>query len=110
MWRFTAGRWPGKDFHRNTGKICASEPPALEQMAEDMFRSVDAVYASLVLMPLERVEIRSSFCRFAADVPDMERAEEIAEEAEREGEIDGRMWLKEVKRLLDEGIQSSMLT
>ena len=55
---------------------------ALEQMAEDMFRSVDAVYASLVLMPLERVEIRSSFCRFAADVPDMERAEEIAEEAE----------------------------
>ena len=78
---------------------------ALEQMAEDMFRSVDAVYASLVLMPLERVEIRSSFCQFAADVPDMERAEEIAEEAEREGEIDGRMWLKEVKRLLDEGIQ-----
>lgn len=78
---------------------------ALEQMAEDVFRSVDAVYASLVLMPLERVEIRSSFCRFAADVPDMERAEKIAEEAEREGEIDGRMWLKEVKRLLDEGIQ-----
>lgn len=78
---------------------------ALEQMAEDVFWSVDAVYASLVLMPLERVEIRSSFCRFAADVPDMERAEKIAEEAEREGEIDGRMWLKEVKRLLDEGIQ-----
>ena len=49
---------------------------ALEQMEEDVFRSVDAVYASLVLMPLERVEIRSSFCRFEADVPDMERAGE----------------------------------
>ena len=62
MWRFTAGRWPGKDFHRNTGKnMCLRAAGPLEQMAEDMFRSVDAVYASLVLMPLERVEIRSSF-------------------------------------------------
>jgi len=78
---------------------------ALKQMAEDILRSVDAVYASLVMEPLKRLEIHSSFCRFAADVPDMERAEVIAEEAEREAEIDGRMWLEEVKRLLDGGIR-----
>ena len=78
---------------------------ALEQMAERIFRSVDAVYGSLVMTPLERLEIRSSFCRVAADVPDMERAGKIAEEAQREAGIDGRMWLEEVRRLLDGGIR-----
>lgn len=79
---------------------------ALERMAEEILRSVNAVYPSLVMEPLEHMEIHSSFCRFAADVPDIKRAEEIAEEAEREAGIDGRMWLEEVKRLLDEGIRS----
>lgn len=57
------------------------------------------------MTPLERLEIRSSFCRVAADVPDMERAGKIAEEAQREAGIDGRMWLEEVRRLLDGGIR-----
>ena len=77
---------------------------ALKQMAEDICRSVASVYGSLEMQPLERLELRSSFCRFAADVPDMERAADIAEEAKREAGIDAGMWLEEVKRLNEKGI------
>lgn len=42
---------------------------------------------------------------FFADVPTLERAKEISDEAMRENNIDGTSWLKEVVRLNNENIK-----
>lgn len=89
-----------------TEKYTAQSRIALEEMADSICGSVDSVAGTLDPRPLTRVGIHSSFCRFAADVPSEKQAADITEEAGREGNIDGRMWLEEVKRLRNEGIKS----
>ncbi|WP_243158041.1 hypothetical protein [Aminipila terrae] len=62
------------------------------------------VFNQLVPEPIDKITMLSDFHYFHADVPGMEYAAKIATEARKEAGIDGKEWLKEVKRLNDEKI------
>ena len=79
---------------------------ALERTADSICEGVDAVFGGLDPLPVERVIAKSTFCRCKADVPSIERAAEIVDEAGREAGLDGTNWLNEVRRLIVEGVKS----
>jgi hypothetical protein len=72
---------------------------ALDKMALEICKSVGVIIESLIPQPIFRIEIFSEIKTFSADVPTMERAREIADEAMREAEIDGTDWLAEIEEL-----------
>lgn len=77
---------------------------ALEQMADQICRSAGSVIPKLVPRPVEGISMFSETNEYAADVPTVKRAYEIAEEAERMAGIDGTSWLREVERLNEEKV------
>lgn len=81
---------------------------ALEDMAEEVYKSVDKVMNNIEVKPITNLEIYSVYNDFYSEVPTYERALEIAEEAKRECCIDGTEWLKEVKNLIDLGLKDQI--
>jgi hypothetical protein len=79
---------------------------ALAQMANSIVQSVAGVLEEMVPAPVFRLTMFSEHHRFWADVPGLERAAQIAAEAQKEAAIDGRDWLQEVKRLHQDKIQA----
>lgn len=86
-------------------KYTAQSKEALHQMAAGICDAVEAVIGTLKPEPITYMAVQSAYCRFTADVPSLERAGQIAEEARREAGIDGTAWYQEVERLHKEGIQ-----
>lgn len=72
---------------------------ALEKMADSVLQPVSAVYDKITPKSVYKMSMCSQKHRFAADVPSLKRAAEIAEEAKTEAGIDGTGWLLEVQRL-----------
>ena len=72
---------------------------ALIKMAETVCRAVASVLGKLKPMPVRRLELFSERYMFFADLPKLERALEIAAQAQAEAGIDAAPWLAEIKRL-----------
>ncbi len=77
---------------------------ALNDMAEEVGQAVESVWSSMTPADIRFLQMKSVFFDLYADVPDIKRAAEIAEEAKREAGIDGKEWLLEVERLRKKGI------
>lgn len=88
----------------DTEKFIRSET-ALEDMAKEVYKSVDQVIDYIEPRQITNLKIYSVYKDFRAEVPTYERALKIAEEARSTCNIDGTGWLKEVKRLIDKGVK-----
>lgn len=78
---------------------------ALNKMATAIRNAVNSIIKDLIPQPVYRVCMFSDTKTFSADVPSMDKARLIADEAMRKEGIDGTNWLNEVKRLHDVKIQ-----
>jgi hypothetical protein len=78
---------------------------ALDKMASAIDNAVAACIDVIKPGGIKRLSMFSQTDTFHADVPSMERAREISEEAMRINHIDGANWLKEVARLNAEGVR-----
>ncbi|MEM1484464.1 alkaline ceramidase [Oscillospiraceae bacterium PP1C4] len=72
---------------------------AFHKMSNEVHNAVGAVLDNLIPEPIYRVDMFSETKTFFADVPTINRANEIAEEAKKQTAIDGASWLSEVERL-----------
>ena len=72
---------------------------ALRKMADSIDRAVDSIIDDMIPQSITRLAMFSMHSSFAADVPSLKRAAEIAQEAAQMAGIDGTGWLKEVQRL-----------
>lgn len=77
---------------------------ALNKMADTIYKALDGVIDSLAPKSVTTLSMFSVKRRFYADVPDIEKARTIANEAKSEAGIDGTEWLNEVRRLHSKGI------
>lgn len=82
-------------------KRSASAP---DDMARELLRAVGCGIGWLEAGETRGLTMYSKSIELFADVPDLARAEKIAEEAARFAGIDGTGWLAEVKRLNDAGV------
>lgn len=78
---------------------------ALENMAAEIYKSVNCIINDLMPRPINRISIFSTASRFFVDVPTTSRAHMIAEEANEKAGIDGTDWLLEVERLRNKHIK-----
>lgn len=78
---------------------------ALDKMADEIIKTVEQSIDVLEPHDIENVTMFSQIDTFYADIPSMERAKEIVDEAMRESNIDGTNWLKEIKKLRDQNIE-----
>lgn len=78
---------------------------ALHTMAMEIERAVDTCIEMIKPQGIKKLSMFSQVETFAADVPSVERAEEIAMEAMSENNIKGTSWLKEIIRLNNESIK-----
>ncbi|MBE5995523.1 MAG: hypothetical protein E7247_24405, partial [Paenibacillaceae bacterium] len=81
----------------------AQSQKALKDMAEAICESLQPVVDLIKPKPVSRISMFSVKESFYADVPELKRAGEIAAEAWEMGRIDGKGWLMEVERLLNQG-------
>ncbi len=100
-------------FLSETTPVDAADPlrfvrseTALRDMAAEVLRAVEGVLDALVPGPVDKMGMYSAFQTLEADVPSLERALSISEEARREAGIDGVAWLSEVRRLIVAGVQT----
>lgn len=77
---------------------------ALNQMAASILNSVNTVIDDLIPQPINSIDMFSTINSFSSDVPTIEHAKEIADEALSEAGIDGSSWLCEVDKLRAMGI------
>ena len=77
---------------------------ALQDMAREVLRAVEAVYDGMQPEEIGRFAMYSATLPLEATIPSIARAREIALEARTLAGIDGAAWLDEVQRLLDEGV------
>jgi hypothetical protein len=77
---------------------------ALDKMALEVSNAITNCIESLKPHRIEKISMFSQTETFFADVPTLERAKEISDEAMSENNIDGTNWLKEVARLHSENI------
>ena len=78
---------------------------ALNKMALNIDNAIATCIEKIEPRSIERLAMFSQAETFFADVPTLERAKEISDEAMRENNIDGTNWLKEVERLHRENIK-----
>lgn len=72
---------------------------SLQKTALELLSSLDKVFEELKPMPIFKLNMFSVFQTFYADVPTLENAKRIADEAKRMAGMDGTEWLEEVARL-----------
>lgn len=78
---------------------------SLENMANAIYEAVEHVIDNIAARPIEVISMFSVKRTFYADVPAMDQAKQIADEALKNAGIDGSHWLQEVERLLQEDIK-----
>ena len=78
---------------------------ALDKMAFEIGDVIATCIENLKPHRIERLSMFSQTESFFADVPALERARAISDEAMRENNIDGTNWLEEIARLHNENIQ-----
>lgn len=76
----------------------------LDKMALEINNAIATCIGKLKPHRIEKLAMFSQTETFFADVPTLERAKEISDEAMSENNIDGTNWLKEVARLHSENI------
>jgi len=82
---------------------------ALDKMALEVNNVITTCIEKLKPHRIEKLSMFSQTETFLADVPTLERAKEISEEAMSENNIDGTNWLKEVARLHSEDIKQQSI-
>jgi hypothetical protein len=82
---------------------------ALNNMAFEINNAVATWIEKLKPHRIEKLSMFSQVETFFADVPTLERAKEISNEAMIENNIDGTSWLKEVARLHNENIKQQSI-
>lgn len=82
---------------------------ALNKMAHEINNAIASCIEKLKPHRIEKLSMFSQTETFFADVPTLERAKEIADEAMRESNIDGANWLKEVARLHNGNIKQQSM-
>ncbi len=91
---------PHKKYAENEKeKYFDQSKAALSKMADAICSAVDSIIDDMIPQPITRLAMFSMHRSFAADVPSLKRAAEIAQEAAQMAGIDGTGWLEEVKRL-----------
>ncbi len=83
---------------------------ALNDMAEEVYRGVNTVIDTICPHCIKHLDMYSVYLNLHADVPSYKRALQIAEEAKKEANIDGTVWLREVQHLLHDGIHEQIDT
>lgn len=78
---------------------------ALDKMASAVGNAAEPCIELIKPTEIKRLTMFSQLDTFYADVPSLDRARDISEEAMRINRIDGTNWLKEVARLNAEGIK-----
>jgi len=108
------------EIHSYEASLCEVDPDekekyflqsreALSKMTSAINDAVAGVWDKLITRKIYKLGMFSDKYPFSAEVPDMDRAVEIADEAKREAGIDGTVWLDEVQRLLNVGIKSQQV-
>jgi|GEM_PF-3788460 len=69
-------------------------------MALSIYEAANRIIDDLVPKPIETLSSFSVKNSFSADIPTLERAYQIAEQAYKVSGTDGTGWLKEVNRLI----------
>lgn len=90
----------------NVNPKYSGSPEALDKMAYAIMEAIDPYVHDLEPDWIHRLSMVSRTESFFANVPAMECAREISEEAMLENGIDGSNWLEEVARLNREGIKT----
>ncbi|MEA4861807.1 MAG: hypothetical protein AB7F40_02355 [Victivallaceae bacterium] len=78
---------------------------AMRDMSAEILRGTES--AAVTMRDIENIGINSSTMNCRANVPDMDRALKIAEEAVEAG-IDGTAWLAEVRKLNNAGVKAQL--
>lgn len=78
---------------------------ALDKMELEINKAIEACIEKLKPHRVEKLSMFSQTETFFADVPTLDRAKEISDEAMSENNIDGTNWLKEVARLHNKNIK-----
>lgn len=78
---------------------------ALDKMAFEIKNAIATCVDALNPVNVEKLSMFSQIETFYADVPALERAKAISDEAMRESNIEGTKWLEEVERLHNEKIK-----
>ena len=78
---------------------------ALDKMALNIKEAVATCIENLIPQRIEKLSMFSQTETFFSDVPTLNRAKEISDEAMRENNIEGTSWLKEIARLHSENIK-----
>jgi hypothetical protein len=81
---------------------------ALDKMACEISNVIAPCIEMLKPHTIEKLSMFSQTETFFADVPSLERAKEISDEAMNESNIDGISWFKEVARLHNEKIKQQV--
>lgn len=76
-----------------------SSVDSLKSMAHRIIQAIDHPLDEMITQPIDRLKMYSKSVRFAADVPSLLRAQQIANEAMTVNHIDGTQWLTEVERV-----------
>lgn len=82
---------------------------ALDKMALEINNVIATCIEKLKPHRIQKLSMFSQTETFSADVPTLERAKEISDEAMSENNIDGTNWLKEVARLHSESIKKQSI-
>ncbi|MCX8128517.1 MAG: alkaline ceramidase [Clostridia bacterium] len=91
-----------------SGNVKPKYNGSLEALDNMAFAIRDAIATCVDSLKPNKINILSMFSQketFFADVPTLERAKAISEEAMRENNIDGTQWLEEVARLHNENVK-----
>lgn len=78
---------------------------ALEDMADIVLKDIDSVLSSLKVKTPKSLSMYSKNITLTSEVPSLERALEVSNEAKKFCGIDGTSWLAEVDRLLKNNIK-----
>lgn len=87
-----------------TGELYIRSRNGLEDMAFEVLTKVAPVIEQIRVENAAKLSMYSKHLILSADVPDLDSAKKIAEDAKRYCGIDGKSWLEEVKRLQECGI------
>lgn len=83
---------------------------ALNDMAAEVYRRVNTVINTICPHSIKHLDMYSVYLNLHAYVPSYERALQIAEEAKKQANIDGKAWLSEVQKLIHDGIREQVDT
>lgn len=79
----------------------------IEKMSDTICKSLNGYIDKMKTQKIESIKIYSIFPKFlTADTPSLEKAKQIVNSAQRECNIDGKLWLEKIQNLLNNNIKN----